>query len=48
VKILRLIKNVLVEEPEGKRPLERLWRRWEDNIKIVLQEVGLGERQELD
>jgi hypothetical protein len=41
--MLRLIKNVLVRKPEGKRPLERPWRRWEDSIKMVLQEVGLGE-----
>ena len=29
-------------KPEGKRPLERLRRRWEDNIEIDLQEVGFG------
>ena len=27
-------------KPEGKRPLRRLRRRWEDNIKVDLQEVG--------
>ena len=32
----------LVGEPEGKRPLGRPRRRWEDNIKIDLQEVGGG------
>jgi len=32
----------LVERPEGKRPLGRPRRRWEDNIKIDLQEVGCG------
>ena len=32
--------QVLVEKPEGKRPLERLRRRWEDNIKMDHQEVG--------
>jgi hypothetical protein len=26
--------------PEGKRPLERPMRRWEDNIKIDLREMG--------
>jgi len=26
-------------KPEGTRPLERLMRRWEDNIKLDLQEV---------
>jgi hypothetical protein len=31
-----------VGKPEGKRLLERLRRRWEDNIKIDLQEVGCG------
>jgi len=33
---------VLVEKPEGKRPLGRPRRRWEDNIKMDLQEVGCG------
>ena len=32
--------RVLVGKPEGKRPLERPMRRWEDNIKMYLQEVG--------
>jgi hypothetical protein len=32
--------KVLVEIPEGKRPLGRSRRRWEDNIKMDLQEVG--------
>jgi hypothetical protein len=31
-----------VEKPEGKRPLGRHRRRWEDNIKMDLQEVGCG------
>ena len=34
--------QVLVGEPEGKRPLGRPRRRWEDNIKMDLQEVGCG------
>jgi hypothetical protein len=29
-------------KPEGKRPLERPRRRWEDNIKMDLQEMGCG------
>ena len=33
---------MLVGKPEGKRPLGRPRRRWEDNIKIDLQEVGGG------
>jgi hypothetical protein len=32
----------LVEKPEGKRSLGRHRRRWEDNIKADLQEVGCG------
>ena len=32
----------LVGKPEGKRPLRRPRRRWEDNIKMDLQEVGCG------
>jgi hypothetical protein len=31
--------SVLVGKPEGKRPLKRPWRRWEDNIKTDLQEL---------
>ena len=34
--------RVLVRKPEGKRPLGRPRRRWENNIKIDLQEVGCG------
>jgi hypothetical protein len=34
--------RVLVGKPEEKDLLERLKRRWEDNIKIGLQVVGLG------
>jgi hypothetical protein len=32
--------RILVGRPEGRRPLGRPRRRWEDNIKIDLQEVG--------
>ena len=38
----RGVHRVLVGRPEGKRPLGRLRRRWEDNIKMDLQEVGGG------
>jgi len=31
-----------VRKTEGKRPLERPRRRWEDNINMELQEVGCG------
>ena len=34
--------RVVVGKPEGKRPLGRPRPRWEDNIKIDLQEVGRG------
>jgi len=34
--------RVLVGNPEGKRPLRRPRRRWEDNIKMDLQEMGWG------
>jgi len=33
---------VLVGKPEGMRPLGRLTRRWEDNIKMDIEEVGGG------
>ena len=41
--------RVLVWKPEGKRPLGRPRRRWQDNIKMELQEVGgaCGDRMEL-
>ena len=38
----RGVYRVLVGKPEGKRPLRRPRRRWEDNIKMDLQEVGCG------
>jgi transcription termination factor 2 len=38
----RVAHRVLVGKPEGKRPLGRSRRRWEDNIKMDLQEVGVG------
>jgi hypothetical protein len=34
----RGVHRVLVARPEGKRPLRRPRRRWEDNIKMYLQE----------
>jgi hypothetical protein len=34
--------KALVGKPEGRRPLGRPRRRWEDNIKIDLREVGWG------
>jgi len=34
--------RILVGKPERKRPLERPRRKWEDNIKMDIQEVGCG------
>jgi hypothetical protein len=34
--------RVLVWKPEGKRPMGRPLRRWENNIKMDIQEVGCG------
>jgi len=34
--------RVLLGKPEGSRPLERPRRRWVDNIRMDLQEVGCG------
>jgi hypothetical protein len=34
--------KILVGRPEGKRPLGRLRRRWEDNIKMDLKETGIN------
>ena len=33
----RSVYRVLVGKPEGKRLLGRPWRRWEDNIKMILK-----------
>ena len=43
------VHQVLVGKPEGKRPLGRPRRRWEDNIKMDLEEVrrGCGDWMEL-
>jgi hypothetical protein len=38
----RVVHRVLVGMPEGKKPLGRPRRRWEDNIKMDLQEIGGG------
>ena len=38
----RGVYRVLVGKPEGKRPLGRPRRRWVDNIRLDLQEVGCG------
>ena len=38
----RGVHRVLVGQPEGKRPMGRPRRRWEDNIKMDLREMGGG------
>jgi hypothetical protein len=38
----RRVYRVLVGKPERKRPLGRPRHRWEDNIRMDLQEVGCG------
>ena len=39
----RCVHRVLVGKPEGERPLGRPRYRWEDNIKMDLQDVGYGD-----
>jgi hypothetical protein len=38
----RKVYKVLVGNPEGKRPLGRPRRRWEDGVRMDLKEIGLG------
>jgi len=40
--------GLLVGKPEGKRPLGRPRRRWEDNIKMGLEEMGRGNMDWMD
>jgi hypothetical protein len=40
--------RALVGKPEGMRPLGRPRRRWEDNIKMYLREVGCGDADWVD
>jgi hypothetical protein len=37
----RSVYRVLIRKPDGKSPLRRLRRRWEDNIKMDLREIGI-------
>jgi hypothetical protein len=39
----RKVYRVSVGKPEGKRPLVRPRRRWEDGIRMDLREIGLGD-----
>jgi hypothetical protein len=38
----RKVYNVLMGKPEGRRPLGRSSRRWEDGVRMDLREIGLG------
>jgi hypothetical protein len=40
--------NILVGKPEGKRPLGKPRRRWEDNIKMYLREIEFGDVDWID
>jgi hypothetical protein len=40
--------RIFVGKPEGKRPLGRPRRRWEDNIKMDLRELGWGSMDRID
>jgi hypothetical protein len=40
---VRGVYNILVGRPEGRSPLGRPRRRWEDNIKMDLREIGFGD-----
>jgi hypothetical protein len=40
---VRCAYNILVGRPEWRRPLGRPRRRWEDNIKMDLREIGFGD-----
>jgi len=44
----RGVYRFLVGKPEGNRQLERPRRRWEDNIKIEIQEMGCGVMEWID
>jgi hypothetical protein len=40
--------KILVGKPEGKRPLRRPRRRWEDNIRMDLRNIGWGDMDWID
>ena len=44
----RRLYSILIGKPEGKRPLGRPRRRWEDNIRRDLREVGIRDENWLD
>jgi ribosome biogenesis protein Nip4 len=40
---VRSVYNILDGRPEGRKPIRRPRRRWEDNIKMDLREIGFGD-----
>ena len=40
--------KILTSELAGNRPLGRPWRRWEENIRMDLEEIGVGARNWVD
>ena len=36
--------RILIGKPTGKRPLRRPWRRWENNMRKDLKEIGINTR----
>jgi hypothetical protein len=37
---IRIAKKILAGKPKGRRPLGRTRNRWEDNVRMVLREIG--------
>ena len=40
--------EILTGKPTGKRPLGRPWRKWEDNIRIYFEKIGINAGNWLD
>ena len=38
----RSVFKILIGKPTGKRPLEKPWRRWEDDMGMDLEEIGIN------
>ena len=48
IDILYLFNNAIFIKPTGKRPLGRPRRRWEDTIRMDLEEIGINTRNWVD
>ena len=46
--IYRICSKFLTGKPKGKRPIRRPRRRWEDNIRMGLKEIGINKRNWVD